>query len=242
MSAAISTARRIVDQLLHDPRSIVLMLAAPGLLMVLFRLVYDGQPALFDRIGPQFLGIFPFTTMFLLTSVTMVRERTSGTLERLLTTPIRRAELIGGYALAFGLMAGAQTAVTAVVALGPLGLDVKTPWVIVVFALADALLGSTLGLVMSTFATSEFQAAQFMPIVVFPQLLLCGLLTPRAELMTGLRWLSDVMPLSYATDAFTDAARVRGMTAGMWSDLSVLLGALAVCVVLATASLRRRTP
>ena len=241
MTRTWSTARRVVQQLLHDPRSIVLMLAVPAMLMVLFRLVYDGDPQLFNRIGPQFLGIFPFTTMFLLTSVTMVRERSTGTLERLMTTPLARIELVGGYAAAFGAIAVAQTAITSAIALGPLDLNVKTPWVIVVFALVDALVGTTLGLVMSTYATTEFQAAQFMPIIVFPQLLLCGLLTPRDELMTGLRWLSRVMPLSYATDAFTGAAVHEGMTAAMWRDLGVLVGALALCVSLATLSLRRRT-
>jgi ABC-2 type transport system permease protein len=228
-----ATARRVLQQLAHDRRSVVLLIAVPALLLTLFRFVYDADRPLFDRVGPQFLGIFPFTTMFLVTSITMVRERTSGTLERLLTTPLERREFVAGYALAFGLVT--------VIALGPLGLNVRTAWVVVVFALADALLGSTMGLVMSTFATTEFQAVQFMPAVVFPQLLLCGLLQPRQTLVTPLRWASNVMPLSYATDAFTEATRVAGLNGAMARDLAVLVGCLVVFMALSAVSIRRTT-
>lgn len=236
-----ATARRVLQQLAHDRRSVVLLIAVPALLLTLFRFVYDADRPLFDRVGPQFLGIFPFTTMFLVTSITMVRERTSGTLERLLTTPLERREFVAGYALAFGLVTVIQSLTTSVIALGPLGLNVRTAWVVVVFALADALLGSTMGLVMSTFATTEFQAVQFMPAVVFPQLLLCGLLQPRQTLVTPLRWASNVMPLSYATDAFTEATRVAGLNRAMARDLAVLVGCLVVFMALSAVSIRRTT-
>jgi ABC-2 type transport system permease protein len=238
----VATARRVLQQLSHDRRSVALMVVVPSLLLVLFKYVYSGNTILFNRIGPQMLGVFPFIIMFLVTSVTMVRERTSGTLERLLTTPLRRGELIVGYALAFGLAALVQSIVTSAVALGPLGMQVKSVWVILVFAVLDALLGTALGLLMSAFATTEFQAVQFMPAIVLPQLLLCGLLNPRENMAQLLRWISNVMPLSYATDAFSAARTEVGLNGAMWRDAAVLLGCLLAAVCLASLTLRRRTP
>ncbi|MGI8880063.1 MAG: ABC transporter permease [Jatrophihabitans sp.] len=241
MRRVVATARRVLQQLGHDPRSVVLMVAVPPLLLVLFKYVYDTNTALFDRIGPQMLGIFPFTIMFLVTSVTMVRERTSGTLERLLTTPLRRGELIGGYAIAFGLAALVQAIVTSAVALGPLGMQVESIWVVILFAVLDALLGAALGLLMSAFAVTEFQAVQFMPVIVLPQLLLCGLLNPRDHMALVLQWISNVLPLSYATDAFTAARTHAGLNGDMWRDGAVLLGCFMAAIGLASLTLRRRT-
>jgi ABC-2 type transport system permease protein len=232
----------VLQQLEHDRRSVALMVVLPSLLLVLFKYVYAGNTAVFHRIGPQLLGIFPFIIMFLVTSVTMVRERTSGTLERLLTTPLRRGELILGYAIAFGLAGLVQSAVTTAVALGPLHLQVRSVWVIVLFAVLDALLGTALGLLMSAFAGTEFQAVQFMPAVVLPQFLLCGLINPRENMADVLRWISNVMPLSYATDAFTAARTQVGLNGAMWRDAAILLGCLVVAVSLASLTLRRRTP
>jgi ABC-2 type transport system permease protein len=238
----IATARRVLQQLEHDRRSVALMVVVPSVLLVLFKYVYYGNTLLFNRIGPQMLGVFPFIIMFLVTSVTMVRERTSGTLERLLTTPLMRGELIGGYAIAFGLAALVQSAVTSAVALGPLHMQVKSIWVVVVFAVLDALLGTALGLLMSAFARTEFQAVQFMPAIVLPQLLLCGLLNPREDMAELLRWISNVLPLSYATDAFSAARFEAGLTGAMWRDAAVLVGCLVASVSLASLTLRRRTP
>jgi ABC-2 type transport system permease protein len=238
----IATARRVLQQLEHDRRSVALMVVVPSVLLVLFKYVYYGNTMLFNRIGPQMLGVFPFIIMFLVTSVTMVRERTSGTLERLLTTPLKRGELIGGYAIAFGLAALVQSAVTSAVALGPLHLQVQSIWVVVVFAVLDALLGTAVGLLMSAFARTEFQAVQFMPAIVLPQLLLCGLLNPRENMAELLRWISNVLPLSYATDAFSAARFEAGLNGAMWRDAAVLVGCFVVSVSLASLTLRRRTP
>ena len=206
MTRTLATTRRVLQQLSHDRRSIALIVLLPSILLALFKYIYDGQPAIFNRVGPQMLGLFPFIVMFLVTSVTMVRERTSGTLERLLTTPLRRGELIGGYAIAFGIAALVQALVSAGVAIWLLDLNVETPWAIVLFAVVDAVLGTALGLLMSAFARTEFQAVQFMPLVVVPQILLCGLLAPRDSMPDVLHWISDALPLSYATDSFTELA------------------------------------
>jgi ABC-2 type transport system permease protein len=242
-TATLATARRVLDQLRHDPRTIVLLLAVPGLLLVLFKYVFDGSPRVFDRVGLLMLGIFPFTTMFLVTSIAMVRERTSGTLERLLTTPMRKLDLLGGYALAFGAVALVQGAISAAVALGPLGLTVEAGvGVVLTLAVLNALLGMALGLFLSAFATTEFQAVQFMPAAVVPQILLGGLLIPRDQMATLLHWVSNALPLSYALDALSAARTASTLTAEMTLDLVVIAGCVVAALALGAATLRRRSP
>jgi ABC-2 type transport system permease protein len=238
----LATATRVLGQLRHDPRTIVLLLAVPSLLLVLFRYVYDGSPAVFDRVGLPMLGIFPFTTMFLVTSVAMVRERTGGTLERLLTTPLRKLDLLGGYALAFGAVALVQGGLAAAVAVGGLGLDVAAGLgLVLLLAVLTALLGMALGLFLSAFASTEFQAVQFMPAVVVPQILLGGLLIPRDQMADVLHWISNVLPMSYAVDALTAARTESGLDAGTVTDVVVVAGCVVAALALGAATLRRRT-
>ncbi len=239
MNGTVATAQRVLRQLSHDRRSVAIVVVLPSILLVLFRYVFDGSPVVFDRVGPQMLGIFPFVVMFLVTSVTMVRERTSGTLERLMTTPLRRGELIAGYALAFGAAALVQALVSSAVARS---LGLGTGWAVVLLAVVDAILGTALGLFFSAFARTEFQAVQFMPAVVIPQLLLCGLIAPRERMADVLDWISTVLPLTWATDAFTESLTTSGMNAVMWRDLAILVGFVALAVAGAALTLRRRTP
>jgi ABC-2 type transport system permease protein len=235
-----ATAARVLQQLGHDPRTIALLLLVPCVLLGLLRGVFAGRPATFQHAGPVLLAVFPFITLFVVTSVATLRERTSGTLERLLALPIAKGELLGGYAVAFSAVGLVQVLLAATLALGPLGLHTTlNAGALIGVALADALLGMTLGLLVSAFAATEFQAVQFLPAVVLPQLLLCGLFAPRTSMTTGLRWLSDVLPLSYAVDALT---RPNGWDSTATVDLIVVAGSAAAAIALAAATLRRRTP
>src|SRR4051812_22702735 len=187
---ALATARRVLTQLRHDPRTIALMLAVPCVLLILLRYMYDSSPATFDRLGAPVLGIFPFVVMFVVTSVATLRERSTGTLERLLTMPMAKIDLLVGYAVAFGAVAVLQSVLASALSLGPLGLDVNGDWWwLLLVAVLDGLLGMALGLLVSAFATTEFQAVQFLPAFVLPQLLLCGLFVPRDEMGDLLRWI-----------------------------------------------------
>lgn len=235
-----ATAVRVLTQLSHDRRTLGLLLVVPCVLLGLLAWVFDGTPV-FDRVGAPLLGVFPFVVMFLVTSVATLRERASGTLERLLTMPLGRLELLLGYGLAFGALAVVQAVVATTVAVGLLGLDVAGPlWLLVVVAVLNALLGTALGLLLSAFATSEFQAVQFMPAVVLPQFLLCGVLVPRERLDGVLGALSDVLPLSYATDAMLSV--VDQPTPQVTGDLAAVAAFCAAGLALAAATLRRRTP
>lgn len=237
-----ATATRVLRQLRHDPRTIALMILIPCLMLLLLRYVFDGSPRTFDGIGASLLGIFPLITMFLVTSIATLRERTSGTLERLLAMPLVKSDLIGGYALAFGGLAVIQSALATAVAVWGLGLEVTgSPWLLLLVALLDALLGTALGLFVSAFARSEFQAVQFMPAVIFPQILLCGLFTPRSNMHPVLEAISDVLPMSYAVDGMNEVVLHTDLTGEFVRDIVIVAGCALLVLGLGAATLRRRT-
>ena len=241
-AATAATARRVLAQLRRDPRTIALVLLAPIVLLWLLKLMVDQRPGTFDRLGAPLIGLFPFIQMFLITAVTMLRERTSGTLERLMTMPLAKLDLLAGYALAFALVALAQALLTSAAAFLVLGLDVAGPAsAIVALALTNALLGMALGLLASTLATTEFQAAEFMPAFVLPQVLLCGLLVPRDQMASALQVISRALPLTYAFDALDRLANRGALGATGTLDVTVVLALIAVALALGTATLRRRS-
>ena len=218
-----------------------MLLVVPCVLIGLLAWIFDGTGT-FDRIGAPLLGVFPFVVMFLVTSVATLRERTSGTLERLLTLPIGKLDFLLGYAFAFGALAVVQALLASAVAVFALGLDVAGPiWLVVLVAVLDALLGMALGLFVSAFAATEFQAVQFMPAVVLPQFLLCGLLVPREAMNDILKGVSDVLPLSYAVDAMR-LVTLRDVVPGeVWRDLGVVSACILLALVLSAATLRRQS-
>ena len=238
----LAVAGRVLRQLSHDPRSIALMLVAPSLLVGLFAWLFTDREGVFDRVGGPILALFPFVVMFLITSITTLRERRSGTLERLMTTPLGKAEFILGYALAFGAMATLQAIVTVTFAVGVCGLDVAGElWLLGLVAVVDALLGTALGLLASAFAQTEFQAVQFMPVLVFPQIILGGLFMPRDEMPDVLSAISDWLPLSHAIDA-VDAVASGADGADVVRPLVIVAAFTVAALVLASLTLRRRTP
>ncbi|GAA1635914.1 ABC transporter permease [Georgenia ruanii] len=237
----IATAHRVLLQLRHDPRTVGMILVVPCVLLTLLWWIYDEGGAVFQRIGPALLALFPVIIMFLITSITTLRERRSGTLERLLTLPLGKVPFLLGYALAFAVVAVIQALVACALVLGPLGLEVAGPWgALVLVAVLDSLLAVALGLFVSAFASSEFQAVQFMPAIVLPQLLLCGLLVPRAQLPPVLEYVSDVLPLSYAVDAMNEVSRQASPDLAL--PVAVLAGFIVAVLLLGAATLRRRTP
>lgn len=239
-----AVALRVLQQVRRDPRTVALLIVVPCVLMALLWWMFKdaapfGQPSSFDRLGPDLLAIFPFIVMFLVTSVTTLRERSSGTLERLLAMPLGRLDFLLGYAIAFGLIAAIQSAAAVGVSVGLLGLTIHGHvWLLMIVAIADAVLGCALGLFVSAFARTEFQAVQFMPAVVIPQILLCGLFVARDALPGVLRAVSDVLPLSYAV------AAMQKLTAGseaVGTDLLIIAAYALGCLALGAITLRRRT-
>jgi ABC-2 type transport system permease protein len=238
----VHTTIRILRQLRHDRRTVALLVLVPTLLLTLLYFMYDDQERLFDHIALIMLGIFPFIIMFLVTSIAMLRERTSGTLERLLTTPLRRTDLLFGYGIAFGFAAAVQASIASGLAYWLLGLSTAgSPALVVLIAVTNAVLGVALGLLTSAFARTEFQAVQFMPVIAIPQILLCGLFVARDQMADWLHAVSNVLPLTYAVEALQEVGSNADPTGTMWRDVGIVTGAVILSLIAASLTLRRRT-
>jgi ABC-2 type transport system permease protein len=236
-----ATARRVLTQLRHDPRTIVMMAAVPTVMMILLRYVLSNS-LLLNRVAPEYIGVFPFVIMFIVAAITTQRERASGTLERLMAMPLGKLDLLAGYGIAFGLMACLQVTVILVVSLTWLGVTLPGSAVpMAVVAVLDAILGMACGLFASAFARTEFQAVQFLPAFVLPQALLSGLVVPRDDMTGVLRWLSDVLPLSYAVDAMQRITTATSWTSAISADVAIMLAFTVAALVGGALTLRRRT-
>jgi len=236
-----ATALRVFAQPRRDPRTLALLLLVPVALVTLLKYMFVDDPALFDRIGTPLLGLFPFIAMFLVTSITMLRERTTGTLERLMAMPIAKLDLLAGYGIAFAAVAAVQAALVSIVSFGLLGLHSAGPrWLVVVLAVSNAILGMAFGLFLSAFARTEFQAVQFMPAFVFPQILLCGLIVPRDQMARALEIASAFLPLTYAYDALRRVGQDL-LDARLAFDAAIVIAATMLALALGAATLRRRT-
>lgn len=236
-----ATSKRVLSQLRHDRRTIALVFIVPPVLLTILKYVFQGESSTFDSIAPILLGIFPMIMMFLITSIVTLRERSSGTLSRLMTMPMSKSDFIFGYAIAFCLLGLVQALISGGVMLGLLHVTVlggTIPTMIV--AVLAAFLGTALGLFTSAFARSEFQAVQFLPAFVFPQLLVCGLFVIRAEMAKPLQWFSDVMPLTYGVDAMKQVTIYLSWTSALTKDLIVVACFATAALVLASATIRRQ--
>lgn len=240
--ATLATMRRILQQLLHDPRTIALIFVVPCVLLGLLRWLFDENSAVFNSIAPALLGVFPFVVMFLVTSITTLRERTCGTMERLMALPIAKFDLILGYMFAFGILAVFQALLASLLLLYGLGLEVQGPdWFLILMALVDALLGTALGLFVSAYARSEFQAVQFMPAFVIPQILIGGLLMPLSQMPDLLEKVAYFLPLTYAIDALNLIVTHTDITNEAWRDLLVVVIFVIGALLLGVATLRRKS-
>jgi ABC-2 type transport system permease protein len=247
--AYLATTGRILRQLAGDHRSVAMILVVPSLVITLMYFMFQnaphrpGMPSPFNNACLIMLGVFPLIIMFLITSITMQRERVSGTLERILTTPLRRLDLLAAYGTAFSIAAAAQASLACVVAFWLLGFETAgNPLLVFAIAIINAVLGVGLGLLCSAFARTEFQAVQFMPVVIVPQLLLCGIIVPRDLLPVWLQWISNALPASYALEALRQVGANTDLTATAARDIAIVVGFAVVALCLAAATLRRRTP
>lgn len=237
-----ATTRRILHQLSNDRRTVALIFIVPCILLGILRWLYNDNIYVFNHIAPALLGVFPFVIMFLITSITTLRERTGGTLERLLALPVGKLDLVLGYMFAFGLLAIVQATLASGVLIYGLGIDVAGPeWSLVAMALVDALLGTALGLFVSAFAATEFQAVQFMPALIIPQVLIGGLLMPLSQMPDLLEKVSYFLPLTYAIDALNHVVSDAGIVGDAWRDLWVVLAFVVAAILLGALTLQRRT-
>jgi ABC-2 type transport system permease protein len=244
-----ATTTRILRQLVVDHRSVAMILAVPVLVISLMYFMFHNAPhrpgasTPFNNACLILLGLFPLFLMFIITSITMQRERASGTLERILTTPLRRLDLLIAYGTAFSIAAATQAILACGVSFWLLGLDTAgSPFWVFAIAIVNAVLGVGLGLLCSAFARTEFQAVQFIPLVMVPQLLLAGIIVPRAFMPAWLHGISDALPASYALEALQQVGAHSELTGLAVRDIAIVLGFALAALCLAAATLRRRTP
>lgn len=238
----LATTRRVLTQLAHDRRTVAMIFVVPCVLMLLLRWLFSENLATFDRIAPALLGVFPFVIMFIVTSVTTLRERTTGTLERLMALPIAKLDLILGYMGAFGLLAALQALLVSVLIVYGFNLDIAgPPWFLIVIASVDALLGTALGIFVSAFARTEFQAVQFMPAIIMPQVLIGGLFMPLEQMPGALEFVANFLPLTYAIDALSSVSSNVEISSDAWRDLIVIVVCMIAALLLAALTLPRKT-
>lgn len=217
-----------------------MLFIVPPVLITLLKYVFQND-LVFDSLAPMLLGVFPMILMFLITSIATLRERTNGTLERLMTMPMGKLDFILGYALAFAIVALVQALIATGVMLGLLQVTVLGGTLpTLIGAVLAALLGMALGLFVSAFASTEFQAVQFMPAFIFPQLLVCGLFVARNNMAQVLQWLADVFPLTYSVDAMKQITAHTGWSGTLTRDLSVVLIYALAALILGSLTIRRQ--
>jgi ABC-2 type transport system permease protein len=242
LQATLATTGRILRQLSHDPRTIMLIFLVPCILLALLRWMFTDTITIFSHFAPALLGVFPFIIMFIITSITTLRERVGGTLERLMTTPLGKFDFIIGYMIAFGVLAVVQALLASTLVLYVFNLEIMGPdWFLIVIALVDALLGTALGLFVSAFAKSEFQAVQFMPAFVLPQFLIGGLFMPLDKMPDLLEAIAYFLPLTYVIDALTAVVSNADVTGNMWRDFWVIIAFMISAILLGGLTLKRKT-
>lgn len=190
--------------------------------------VYGGaDSSFFDKIFPILIGFFVFFFVFLISGIALLRERTTGTLERLLATPVKRSEIVMGYLVGYGIFAVLQTLIIVFFSIYILDLQIvgSLLWVIATNILI-ALAALSMGIFVSTFANSEFQMVQFIPLIVIPQVFFSGLI-PLDSMASWVRNIAYIFPLRYAGEALTNIM-IKGQG---WSNISFDLGMLAIFIV-----------
>lgn len=234
-----SIANRIVIQIIHDRRTIALLVIAPLLIASIVG-VSIPQKSMLDYTAPAMLAMLILFFGFLLTGISFQRERSQGTLERLMAAPVSRFDIVGGYLLGFVLFALLQTLIIFFYMVYVLDVSYQGQlWEILIF---EALIGVgavCLGTFASTFARNEFQITQFIPIVVLPQMFLCGILWPVDQMPNYLQWIAKFLPLTYGVDGMRDLMQQGQGLLDIGKELGVLAAFAVGFMILAAVSIRR---
>ena len=199
----------------------------------------DQDTGYFAKMLPILMGFFVFFFVFLISGMALLKERTTGTLDRLLATPVKRSSIVCGYMLSYGILAILQTVLIVLVTVWLLGIEVVGSLVsVVLINLLLALVALAFGILLSTFANSEFQMMQFIPLVVVPQVFFSGII-PLDSMADWVKDISYIIPLKYSGDAVNEIIMRGTSIFNLGGDIAVLLGFLIVLTVLNIVGLRR---
>lgn len=236
MRGAFPVATRLLRSLRGDRRTIVFVLFVPVFIVYLLAEAFPQA----TRFSPVILGVIVFFLTYVLTAIGFLRERTSGTLERVLVTPVSRSGLVLGYVIGFGVLATAQSLV--LLGAGIYFLEVSFENGLLLFFLVE-LLGAFsalgIGVLLSLFASNEFQVMQFVPAVISPQVILGGTFSPVSELPWFLEYPARAMPVTYLLDGMRYVVHGQGSAGGFWEAVGVLATFVLVTLVVATMVVRR---
>ncbi|BAP85782.1 ABC-type multidrug transport system, permease component [Paucilactobacillus hokkaidonensis JCM 18461] len=199
----------------------------------------DSNTGFFNKILPILMGFFVFFFVFLISGMALLKERTSGTLDRLLATPVKRYEIVFGYMASYGILAVFQTILIVVVTIWLLGIEVVgNVFGVIVVNLVLALVALAFGILLSTFANSEFQMVQFIPLMVIPQIFFSGII-PLDSMAGWVKDISYVIPIKYSGDAATKIIMNGQGLLDVLPDIGVLLVFLIILTILNIRGLRR---
>lgn len=237
---ALDIAGRIMRQIVRDRRTLALIMIVPIVVMTIIWLSFPAQKSLLNNVAPALLATLALFFGFLLTGISFLRERSQGTLERLMASPVSRLDIVLGYLLGFFVFALTQTLIIVLFTIYALNIDYKGElWQIFVFQVIVLISSINLGILISAFARNEFQMVQFIPLIILPQVFLCGLLWPVEQMSNYLQWIAKFLPLTYAVDGLREIMLNGKGLLDVGFDLGIL-AAFAVGISVITAfSLRR---
>ena len=239
LNRSLAIAARIIRQFLRDRRTMGMIVFVPLLVMTLVGLSFP-EDGILDYVAPALMAAMALFFVFILTGVSFLRERSQGTLERLMASPVSRAEIMVGYLLGFILFAAVQALIILLYTIFVLKVHYAgSLWQIFVFQLIITVVALNLGLVVSTYARNELQVIQFIPLVLVPQFFLSGLLWPVEQMNRFLQYLSKVMPLTYSVDGLRKIMLEGKSLGDVWVDLAVLAAFAVSMTMLGALALRR---
>lgn len=238
-SQALNIASRVFKQIMRDRRTVALIILVPLVVMALIGVSFP-QSNMLDYIAPALLATLALFFSFLLTGISFLRERSQGTMERLMASPVSRPDIVIGYLLGFFVFALVQTLIIVLFTIYVMGVHYHGDlWQIFVFQIVIITGAVNLGIFISTFARNEFQMVQFIPLIIVPQIFLSGLLWPVEQMPNYLQWLSAILPLRYGVDGLRGIMLYGKTLLDVSKDLLVLIGFAVIASMLAAITLRR---
>ena len=236
---ALTLARRVIQQLTRDHRTLGLILVVPVVVMTLIGYSLPDRNLL-NAVAPALLAMMAFFMSFLLTGISFLRERSQGTMERLMASPVSRLDIVLGYLLGFLVFALIQTLIIFFFTIYVFDVPYQGAlWEILIFQLAVVVGAVTLGIFISTFARNEFQMIQFIPLIILPQVFLSGILWPVSQMSGFLQGLSNFLPLKYSVEGLRDIMLGGKGLGDVGIDLAVLAGFAVLTSLLAASSIKR---
>jgi len=232
--------KRIIKQILRDHRSVAMIFAVPLVVMSLVGVSFNNNQDLLNFVGPALICTFVLFFTFILTGISFLRERSEGTLDRLITTPVSRIDIIFGYSLSFFFFALIQSSI--IISFSIFVLDIINQgqiWHMFLVVIILSLVAVNFGVFVSTFAKNEFQVMQFIPLFIVPQIFLCGVIQPVENLPNILQYVSKILPLTYAVDGLRSIMLHGSNLKVVSEEILILIGFASLLIILASLTIKR---